>query len=735
MVLTGGPALTADAPVLNLTQTWSNVAVTFKGAVLNVTDTTSAALSRLVEFQIGGVAKAGVVKDGAMFADLGIWKSAATSYNGANFHGFSFQTSSIDFYAPNFASNFPVRFGASSSIAAGFASSIGLTASTAATTPDAIISYKGTRNLQLGPADSATPGAQTLSVQSVVAGATTNPAGANFTINGSQGLGSGAGGSIIFQVAPAGTAANPAQNGLLPAFTINSDRSVTVAANASSLAQIAMADRGTVLSIYTTAFGTQPLLVSAPGGISIYNDTGFFRFGASGDVILSRKGIANLQLGAADAASATPQFLSVQSVVATTTDGAGADFKLTGSQSTGTGVPGNILIQTASSAAATGSLQNALATVATFGPSTLRLAQTTPALDLAQTWNTSGLASGLKINITDTASNVLSGAFEVQYGGSTYARIGKGASGYSMLWLYPGGTPTSANATIASGAGSTYFQASETNGFAFLGNANAAEFGVGNNIAKLGSGISFGFTNGSVTGTLDTILTRKGERNLQLGAADAATALAQTLSVQSVVANTTNGAGANFTINGSQGTGNAAGGSIIFQVAPAGGSGFAQNGLVNALTIASTNAITAGANGTISFPTSSTTLPSAPGIGAWVSTLGLFGSGGVLAATISSTALNLGSAYQFSWNSDTNFTRAAAGVVQVGTTASNASGTLKAAVLGTTTAYTVATLPTGFQGARAFVTDATLPTYLGALTGGGAVVCPVFYNGTAWVSA
>lgn len=49
-------------------------------------------------------------------------------------------------------------------------------------------------------------------------------------------------------------------------------------------------------------------------------------------------------------------------------------------------------------------------------------------------------------------------------------------------------------------------------------------------------------------------------------------------------------------------------------------------------------------------------------------------------------------------------------------------------------AYTVATLPAGVQGDEAFVTDATAPTYLGALVGGGAVVCPVFYNGAAWVS-
>jgi hypothetical protein len=48
--------------------------------------------------------------------------------------------------------------------------------------------------------------------------------------------------------------------------------------------------------------------------------------------------------------------------------------------------------------------------------------------------------------------------------------------------------------------------------------------------------------------------------------------------------------------------------------------------------------------------------------------------------------------------------------------------------------YTVATLPAGAFGDNAYVTDATAPTYLGALTGGGAIKCKVFHNGTAWVS-
>jgi len=48
--------------------------------------------------------------------------------------------------------------------------------------------------------------------------------------------------------------------------------------------------------------------------------------------------------------------------------------------------------------------------------------------------------------------------------------------------------------------------------------------------------------------------------------------------------------------------------------------------------------------------------------------------------------------------------------------------------------YTVSTLPIGVQGDTAYVTDALIPTYLVAVVGGGAVVTPVFYNGTDWVA-
>lgn len=51
--------------------------------------------------------------------------------------------------------------------------------------------------------------------------------------------------------------------------------------------------------------------------------------------------------------------------------------------------------------------------------------------------------------------------------------------------------------------------------------------------------------------------------------------------------------------------------------------------------------------------------------------------------------------------------------------------------------FTVSTLPTcnaTLKGGLAYVTDATAPTYNATLTGGGAIIVPVFCNGTAWTS-
>ena len=47
--------------------------------------------------------------------------------------------------------------------------------------------------------------------------------------------------------------------------------------------------------------------------------------------------------------------------------------------------------------------------------------------------------------------------------------------------------------------------------------------------------------------------------------------------------------------------------------------------------------------------------------------------------------------------------------------------------------YTVSALPTGVVGQRAYVTDAASPSFGSAVSGGGAVVIPVFRNASAWI--
>lgn len=77
----------------------------------------------------------------------------------------------------------------------------------------------------------------------------------------------------------------------------------------------------------------------------------------------------------------------------------------------------------------------------------------------------------------------------------------------------------------------------------------------------------------------------------------------------------------------------------------------------------------------------------------------------------------------------------ASGGVSISNTTDPGLGNLRVNGKIKTGGYTVATLPAGVVGDIAYVTDATAPTYLGALVGGGAITCPVFFNGVAWVSA
>jgi hypothetical protein len=217
-----------------------------------------------------------------------------------------------------------------------------------------------------------------------------------------------------------------------------------------------------------------------------------------------------------------------------------------------------------------------------------------PLLDLTQTWNAGAVTfTGLRFNAAGTSdanSAADSLLMDLQVGGVSRAKINKAGQ-----------------LTVAGGSGgSNGFSlniVAGTNNWGFVdGGANALRFGFNNNAVyyAYSSPYEIRFAGTALVtwaptspdGAADLTLRRRAAANLQLGAADAAAPVAQTLSVQSVVAGTSNTAGTNFTIDGSQGTGTGAGGSLIFRVAPAGSSGSAQNALSTALTIATT-AITA----------------------------------------------------------------------------------------------------------------------------------------------
>jgi hypothetical protein len=179
-------------------------------------------------------------------------------------------------------------------------------------------------------------------------------------------------------------------------------------------------------------------------------------------------------------------------------------------------------------------------------------------IDLAGTWNTSGTPTAIKHNVTDTASNASSLLMDLQLGGTSLFKVAK--------------------------TGAATFRVSGVDVGFLTSGLDVGTYGI----LRVGT-VNFGPSN-------DVSIRRKGAANICLGNADAAAPVAQTLSVQSVGAGTSNTAGANLTITGSQGTGTGAGGSIIFQVAPAGSSGTAQNALVRALAVTSGKSVVVGDN-------------------------------------------------------------------------------------------------------------------------------------------
>lgn len=163
--------------MVNLTGTW-NTSGAPSAIFLNVTDTASSGSSLLMRLQVGGLDRFRVFKNGTIEAAATIVADGSLS--------------------------------AGSDVTAGNSGVVGWN--------DAFTTRVAAASIKFGAADAASPVAQTVGVQGVVGG-TTNTAGANWTIKGSVGTGTGAGGQIILQTAPAGSTGST-QNAFATALTI-----------------------------------------------------------------------------------------------------------------------------------------------------------------------------------------------------------------------------------------------------------------------------------------------------------------------------------------------------------------------------------------------------------------------------------------------------------------------------------------------------------------------------------
>lgn len=331
----------------------------------------------------------------------------------------------------------------------------------------------------------------------------------------------------------------PGYSNVTASMTAYANQNWTSTAQGTRVAIRTTADGGTTMADAAVFGADGSLTVTA--GVTATNGTfsGNVQAGSASQIrfstttIMTAPSAAVLQLGAASAASPVAQKLTVQSVVTGTSNIAGAAFTIAGSQGTGTGVGGSIVFQTAP-AGSTGSTPNALATVGTLNSAGLFTAGPAGGANFAGFLTESGLSVGT---------------------GAT----GAGVS-IAQINLYLSGT----NVTSI--------------------NSGGVNLGVSQNI-------TFGST--STASSSDTYMGRRAAANIRHGQADAASPIAQTISVQGVVAGTSNTAGVNLTFDGSQGTGTGNGGSIIFRTAAAGSTGSTQNALVTALTIAGDGTLTA----------------------------------------------------------------------------------------------------------------------------------------------
>jgi hypothetical protein len=284
---------TASAPLLDMTQTWNNAGVTFTGLKFNANTGSSASGSLLLDLQTN--------TGGAATSQFKVSKDGIVTTSILSLSGIIGQSGSTAGYSLGYYGN---------GFWLGSACTVGWSPGVPSAGTDLSIGRRAAANLRLGAADAAAPVAQTLSVQSVVTG-TTNTAGTNLTITGSQGTGTGVGGSIIFQTAPAGLTGNT-PNGFQNSLLIDHEGQATFTVkNTSGTPTLQIAKSGSAsIQVTTTATfsigsSASSLTLNANAGSSpIYAAGSYLNIGTSSnnDVQLYRDAANTLALRNATAA-------------------------------------------------------------------------------------------------------------------------------------------------------------------------------------------------------------------------------------------------------------------------------------------------------------------------------------------------------------------------------------------------------------------------------------------------
>lgn len=324
----------------------------------------------------------------------------------------------------------------------------------------------------------ATPSAFTLQA---TGGSGTDVAGATLNISGGKGTGTGVGGSVVFQYAPAGSTGS-SLNTLQTACTIsgtngslscpnpgyaNSERfgSSTVASGVGALSVGYSASSG----IYSTAIGgfasssSNALAVgnsanagsylatalgyaaSAPGQAAIAIGSNATT-NASQQLVIGGSTSSNGYITAGYLGSGvtdvTPQSFTLQVTGGSGTNIDGGNFTLAGGKGTGTGSGGNLLFQTAKPAGSSGSSLNSLQTVLTLSGvnGSALFKNSSDSTTAFQVQN----AAGTEILTVDTSSGTLAvGKASTLTGATKYYN----ASGSGSITLQAA-NPSSSNYTI-----------------------------------------------------------------------------------------------------------------------------------------------------------------------------------------------------------------------------------------------------------------------------------------------